>query len=376
MKQLIPQISKLQGGMSPRGIEKKQSLGLRRYQDDSKITDPEAIARDLAQWDPSGTEKVPKGLYVSWILKMVGTSQIRLPEDGVRLRNALTIFDKIKLTSRFKGDKDIHKYKNFRELESVTKKFQEGLTQPDEPNNLKTWWVWVKKQGVDLFYKDKKFTVLLFDSSPFQAANGEITKGIEVVSKKTAVGQHGQEIEASWVPLWAAPDANPENAHTVTPTAMALSKLATGTSYCVASPTTAQSYLNSGPLYAIFKKDDESDAKQRGDLYLLANHNWTEFMNQDDKPFDFMTSLSAVFLSKLVIAKSDILGSSAVDNIIQHVKKALKGGKLRSTTGLLNGGDPRTGEWVMGLPPALEEIVTQAININWPKPSDEVRYHD
>lgn len=331
IKQLIGQINKL---------DKKGSIGLRRFKHQNNLENPEDVARNIAQWDPSGTEKVPKGLYVGWILKMISSGQIRLPEDGVRVRNSLTIFDKIKKTTRFKGDKDIHKYKHFRDLESVTKKFQSELSQTDEPNNLRAWFKWVERQGVDKFYGDEKFTVLKFDSSAYQE-NREITGGIEVVPKKMVIGQHGQDIETSWVPLWADPNANPENAQTVTPTAMALSRLACGTSYCVASPITAQTYLNAGPLYATFKE---------GDLYLLANVTWSEFMNQEDLGFKHMAATTAYFMSKLIIDTHEKLGEQAVRNITRIIKTSLEAGMIRGG----GGGD---------LPPRIKDTIAKAIQL-------------
>lgn len=344
IQQLVGQINKL---------EKKNNLGLRKFKGQTSLEDPEEIARYLAQWDPSGTENKPKGLYVSWILKLVATGQIRLPEDGTRLRNSLTIFDKIKKTKRFKGDKDIHKYKSFRELEAITKKFQNELSQSDEPTTLRQWFKWVERQGVDLFFKDEKFTVLKFDAEQFLDRSGggynpEITQGIQVVPKKMMVGQHGQEIETSWVPLWAAEDADPNRAEIVTPTAMALSRLACGTSYCVASPTTAQSYLNRGPLYATFKD---------GDMYVLGDVHWSEFMNQEDKPFDYMTAVSAYGFSNIILQKHDELGERAVKNIAQIIGRAIKDGKVRAY-------DKRTGEYTVdALPPAIKETIMSALEI-------------
>jgi len=343
IQQLVGQITKL---------EKKNNLGLRKFKAEVGLESPEEIARYLSQWDPSGTEKMPKGLYVSWILKLIATAQIRFPEDGVRLRNALTIFDKIKKTTRFKGDKDIHKYKSFRELESITRKFQNELSQTDEPSNLRSWFKWVERQGVTLFYKDEKFTVLRFDAENYlDRSSGsyqpDITQGVQVVPKKLTVGTHGQQIETSWVPLWAAEEVDPSTAKTVTPTAVALSRLACGTAYCVANPTTAQSYLNRGPLYATFKD---------GDFYLLADVSWGEFMNEEDKPFKFMTAVSAFFFSKLIVEKHEELGENAIKNLVRLISTAMKHGKVRAMG--------PNGEFdASALPPAVGKMIQAALQI-------------
>jgi hypothetical protein len=87
-------------------------------------------------------------------------------------------------------------------------------------------------------------------------------------------------------------------------TALAVSDYARGSQWCVTSPRTAQQYLDSGPLYLVFKN---------GEKYMLCNHSFTDMRDVNDVNLSTPGQITDIFLSRLVklelplIAKKNIL---------------------------------------------------------------------
>jgi hypothetical protein len=399
---LVGQVNKLDKKGSA-----KERAALDKFRQDNNLQEPEEIIRSLAQYDPSGTEDTPKGTYVGWILTTLSTGQIRLPEDGSKVRNALTIFDKYKKTKRWEGETDINQYvpkknSSFSQLESITRKFQAELSQAGEPSSIRKWVQWVERQGVEPFYKDERFEVLKFDASEFMRGEGQghekITHEVEVVPRKLMLDKGGKEIEVNWVPIWAdenykttiyrtgeqrrewppmsAEESGEGVGYIVTPTAMALSRLATGTALCVANPVAGQNwYLNKGPLYAMFK----DNAQGENVMYLLSNHVWDEFMNDDNDAIVVSGSSTAYFMAKMIINKHEELGGQAVRNIATIIKRSIAQGKIRtnsysnrpsSASSTVQSREQRMKKQTVGawnsLQPPVQTLITKAINLGYP----------
>jgi len=83
-----------------------------------KDATPEELDRfiNLAnQFDPTGREAA----YTWWIMQRVLDENIRLPEDGERVRRVLNRFHQAKRRGDFTGEKDISKYKTIQEVENA-----------------------------------------------------------------------------------------------------------------------------------------------------------------------------------------------------------------------------------------------------------------
>lgn len=225
----------------------------------------------LVGLDPTGS----LGKYLEWIAKQAVNGHIRLPEDGPRTLRALTIFNRVKNSSRFKGEKDINKY-GFRELEQATAKHN-GADNEDDPQSLREWTKWVESQGRTKFFGDQKFTVLKFENT-----------GNKIVVGPSRI-QDG--IAQNWVPDWAVPDEFKSQAKAVDPTAVAVARLSTGTNWCTQNPFTAADYLKSGPMYAIFKD---------GQVYILTDAHWHQTMSTEDIPLSSASPALAYFFAKML----------------------------------------------------------------------------
>lgn len=225
----------------------------------------------LSHMDPTGS----LGKYLEWITRQAVGGKLRLPEDGPRVLQALTIFNTLKNSSRFKGEKDVNKY-DFHALEQLARDNKEA-GDANTPQSLREWAKWVESKGNQKFFGDQKFTVIKFEKTG---------KDIQVGPSKI---EHG--LEQNWVPDWAVPEEFKKKMQTVDITAVAISRLSTGTSWCVQNPLTANSYLGQGPLYAIFKD---------GKIYILADVHWHQTMNVDDINLATASPALAYFLAKMV----------------------------------------------------------------------------
>lgn len=264
----------------------KESPYFRRLARTQNLASKEDLISYLNQFDP--TENGAK--YTQWIVKIVGEGRLNLPEDGERLLRTLGIFDKVK-NSKVDINKDINSYNNFRDFEQIMMKYRKAV----ENNNLSVaqWEKWVATKGFKKVYSDGRFTLIRFDNT------GEM---IKVFPNK--VGAY----ESSWLPeQFATGDTKLAEFDLA---AVSMSKLAAGTSYCVAHPGTAASYLNAGPLYAIFKD---------GEFILLADYSWESFANREDRMISTASPQIAFFLSKALITNpSEISNQKAVANIIKN----------------------------------------------------------
>jgi hypothetical protein len=155
-----------------------------------KYTQDDIIA--MTQFDPTG--KI--GKFIPWILRQSSRGNIIIPEDGGKVKNALTQFIQQVKAPDFNGDKDINAYKTLQELEDTV--------------NINTG-----------------------KTSKGAAHKQAIKQGIEEVSK-TGI----YSIYKITTPEGAA-------------------KLCRDTSWCVKDPKYATKYLQEGPLYMITKNNEQ-----------------------------------------------------------------------------------------------------------------------
>lgn len=80
------------------------------------------FATTLAEYDPSSNQR-----YVRYIAKQVAMGQIRLPEDGSVIKDALEVF----ITKRkdWPGFKDVFQYKGWRDLQADAMKYKEATSK-------------------------------------------------------------------------------------------------------------------------------------------------------------------------------------------------------------------------------------------------------
>jgi len=102
-------------------------------QDKTKDATPEELDRfiNLAnQFDPTGRE----ASYTWWIMQRMLDENIRLPEDGERVRRILDRFHQAKRRREFTGEKDVSKYKTIQQVE-------DALPQMPTQETGGGWWL-------------------------------------------------------------------------------------------------------------------------------------------------------------------------------------------------------------------------------------------
>ncbi len=256
-------------------------------------TDNRDFIELLVSLDPTGS----LGKYIEWIAKQAIGGKLRLPEDGPRMHQALTIFNRAKTSPKFKDEKDINKY-DFRSLEQAMQQYA-NLGTEENPQSIREWIKWVESRGHTKFFGDQKFTVLKFENT-----GKEITVGPSRI-------QDG--MKQNWVPEWAVPNDLANRMVTVDLTAVAVSRLSLGTGWCTNHPQTAASYLRGGPLYAVFRD---------GQIYILADTHWYQTMNKDDINLSSASPALAYFLAKMVASTE--LSTQARKTLCNYIEARIK----------------------------------------------------
>lgn len=274
----------------------KESLAFKKLKKSENLESDEQLIKYLNSFDP--TKDLAK--YTQWIIKITGEGRIALPEDGERLLKTLGIFNKIKNSSKIDINKDINSYINFRDLEELMSKYAEMSEQGN--TTVRQWEKWIKTKGYKKIYSDSKFTILKFELT------GET---IKIFPNKIST------YESDWIPeQFAAPeDANKIKELDIT--SVAVSKLACGTSYCVANPETAENYLKKGPLYTIFKE---------GEFVLLGDYNWGQLANNKDIMLRAASGQLALFLSKVILEVKDQI--THPERAAKYISAAINSGKI------------------------------------------------
>lgn len=233
----------------------------------------ETIIRFIGEFDPTNGSAVP------WIIKLITKGRIHLPDDRIRLMPAIELFNKVKKRSEFKGNKDLNQYNSLRDLEKAVEPFVDQQSRKQEAERLRKLKDEIGETGQATIYQDSKFKVIMFDC-----------RGKEKV-----------------VPIQSYKEEK-----LVTSTAIEVAEIAQETDWCLKDPMTAQSFLDSGPLYLIHKDNEP---------YMMADYRFGEFKNQEDAQIVKPSPMTDYFLGTFV--KTVPLPRAAIKNI-NMVRKALK----------------------------------------------------
>lgn len=217
---------------------------------------------DMTEWDPTGDK------FVDYIARQVRDRRIDLPNDGPRMLNTLTTFNKIRNTGRlanqwkqFKGGQyvDINRYKNWRELEGLIEEFvgDEDLKgSKDQQRTLKV----LAEEGSELVFE-----------TDIPTRSG--TKNVKIYRLDTPAacvfyGMNSRWCTSTLHDTHANADARPPY---IVSHGIKVPYLERG--QYKGYPTTAANYLSRGPLYVIYVDDKP---------YIQMTNNFSEVRNTQD----------------------------------------------------------------------------------------------
>jgi hypothetical protein len=146
--------------------------------------------RDMINYDPTGR----KGKFVPWMAKLRSIGNIKFPEDGEKINEALKEFIAQVQSPQFIGEKDINTYKTYGDLAKILDK-NKGKTSVGAAVRQAT------ERGMEIVHEDSTYKIY------------KIT------------------------------------------TQEAAAKACRHTKWCVKDPEYSQHYLKNGPLYMITKQD-------------------------------------------------------------------------------------------------------------------------
>jgi len=227
--------------------------------------DPEAFIRLIAQFDPTGNQ----AKYMNWIIGQVKRANIKLPEDGSRLHDALEFFLKHRNKANWPGKRDLNQYKNWRTIEDLMwelgGKEEELKTKGEQAREIKTKgarWVFGMIIPVIMYYDDK----------------GKIIKSDEIKSRREAglpIIKKNVDLEYRLLEV-----ATPE----------ALYEYGRGTRWCTAAKdnTYSEYYLKKGPLYIGFRGKEK---------FFQADNDFAEFMDVKDSGLYTLSPATDFFLA-------------------------------------------------------------------------------
>ncbi|MFA5071257.1 MAG: hypothetical protein WC511_02690 [Candidatus Pacearchaeota archaeon] len=176
---------------------------------------PEDLLKRANQFDPTKEKK-----FEAWVVKQMGFENIRLPEDGNRLKQVLEDF--IKLSNKKQISKrDINQYPRIHDLEAEIDKVKGQEVTPDTSSKLNEY---LALNGVRVFAQNNDWLILAVD--------------------------------------------DPGSA----------SQLASGSKWCTSDPSTAEHYISEFWLLVIFKKMGNSLEKM-----YQATADLAQFMDIKDK---------------------------------------------------------------------------------------------
>jgi len=117
-----------------------------------------------------------------WILRLWSSKQIRLPEDGLRVRQALNDFERYK---RYLSNKDLFKYQSLHALEEALAPYLQGINQT--------------KEGLKNVSRDLSKATLLGKQGPYSiysVGDEQTLKDIGEGTKWCTRGSYGQDCQA------------------------------------------------------------------------------------------------------------------------------------------------------------------------------------
>jgi hypothetical protein len=115
----------------------------------------EQLVRDLATADPTATQKHNPLSYLHWIVRAWRNKGFRWPEDSDRIREALTLFDKVKKRLP-QEQRDILRVKTLHNLEDLVERFENVEEQKSQRQVERE----IKVQGARKLYDDGEYQVI------------------------------------------------------------------------------------------------------------------------------------------------------------------------------------------------------------------------
>jgi hypothetical protein len=195
--------------------------------DESKIV---KFIEKLSEYDPTKT-----GTYLPYIIRQIARDNLVITmdnfEDADRISSALNYFHEHHKKKDWPGHRDINQYKNWRELEDLTTKFQEEGKEFKSGKELRR----EQTQGMDELF--------------------EVTIPNKSKTTYTFV-------------KFTTPEA--------------LARCGSGTKWCTTNPDTAETYLKRGPLYIVFRDDKKGNVGRSGQV-LQMTHDGNDNKLYDDR---------------------------------------------------------------------------------------------
>lgn len=228
----------------------------------------------LCSFDPTAENQAE---YASWIFRtFMADKYFKLPEDGIRVFNALSKFRRVRELPNYDQEKDLGQIKTLDQLEQIVRKYPDVKQDVD---SITSWDNYVKEQKealLSLIFEDDVYKMYVLNPTPANIRAITTKRGgaygtlypINILpsqevenlrmakSESNAMGRIGEEYDLSI-------------------SAFVLSEIARGqTDWCVAHTPTAEYYLEQGPMLIGYKY---------GNICFLINTSFDQFMNIRDK---------------------------------------------------------------------------------------------
>jgi hypothetical protein len=235
----------------------------------------------LTRWDPTGET----GKYLPYIVQQLSRSNLRIApgndEDGPRMLSALEFFEKVRKTPQWTGPRDINQFRNWRALEGLAEKEDEGKFASKRQQRKEA------SKGAEKVFEivlpnsyRTKYTIYKITEPEAAVRVGMGTRWCTTsltIDKDVPV--YYRSTDAKRVPVFVHPEWHPKAG-----TVRELDLMDTGSAQ--GYPVTAISYLNNGPLYIVFRKDHGFQSKSLGRSGQLLQfvEDGSEIMSVIDKP--------------------------------------------------------------------------------------------
>lgn len=265
-------INRAFGSTNPSHIAKIELLKSEVGTDDNQ-----ELGEYIANFDPTAEKS-----YLLWIIRTYLTTNIKLPEDGDRLTKALGIFHAVKKQPRYSDEKDINKLRSLEQLETIVSKYK---TEGDEPVSKRGFKEYIKR--ITPKYMKELLSDELFKFYKVEPADKKI-ESILVSTESTGNVQH-----STWLPVTLLSKQEVENIERdhvekkrrgfkdeISESAYVLADFSCkGTTWCVANPKMADTYLKAGPMFILLKRMVDEGQPIGWSPHYLATGDFKEVMS-------------------------------------------------------------------------------------------------
>lgn len=142
----------------------KQFAGVRLSKLLPRNISPERFANAVNEIAQDTDPTYPRAEYITWILRMIKSRSIIVPEDMPKVYETLHAFDRLKKTARFVGVKDINQYSDYAGL-AITVKSNDTVVSKGEEKRLATL------NGTKEIYEDAKNQIKVVEVTTPEAAS-------------------------------------------------------------------------------------------------------------------------------------------------------------------------------------------------------------